>query len=408
MLRGKTIVLGVTGGIAVYKAVELLRLLTKAGAEVHVVMTHGATEFVTPLTFQTLSGNPVHLKLFNLVSEQQIGHISLAERADLFLIAPATANFIGKMACGIADDLLSTTIMATRAPVLVAPAMNVNMYRNPIYQGNEARLKSHGYLFIPPASGMLACGYEGEGKLPDPELIFEEAVAALTPKRLAGERILITAGPTREEIDPVRYISNHSSGKMGYALARAARLRGAEVTLVTGPTAIAVPYGVAVVRVESAEEMRQAVLGRLEASDIVIKAAAVADYRPRLRAEMKVKKSSAHLVIDLEKNPDILCEIGAIKGERILVGFAAETEELVANASQKLSRKNLDLIVANDVSQEGAGFNVDTNIVKLLFRDGRVEDIPLMGKDKLAGVILDRVELLRRERDLEQGGGPAG
>jgi phosphopantothenoylcysteine decarboxylase / phosphopantothenate---cysteine ligase len=396
MLRGKAIVLGVTGGIAVYKAVELLRLLTKAGATVHVVMTRGATEFVTPLTFQTLSGNPVHLELFNLISEQQIGHISLAERADLFLIAPATANFVGKLAGGIADDLLTTTVMATRAPVLIAPAMNVNMYLNPIYQENEARLKRHGYLFIPPAHGMLACGYEGEGKLPDPELILEEAVATLTPKRLAGERILITAGPTREEIDPVRYISNHSSGKMGYAIARQARLRGAEVTLVTGPTEIPVPYGVSVVRVESAEQMREAVLSRLEFSDIVIKAAAVADYRPRLRSEMKVKKSSSQLAIDLVKNPDILTEIGANKGDRLLVGFAAETEELIANAKKKLSQKNLDLIVANDVSLEGAGFNVDTNIVKLLFRDGRVEDIPIMGKNELAGLILNRVEQLRR------------
>jgi phosphopantothenoylcysteine decarboxylase / phosphopantothenate---cysteine ligase len=404
MLAGKTVVLGVTGGIAVYRAVELLRLLTKAGAVVHVVMTRAATEFVTPLTFQTLSGNPVHLELFNLISEQQIGHISLAERADLFVIAPATANFVGKVACGIADDLLSTSVMATRAPVLFAPAMNVNMYQNPIYQENEARLKGHGYLFVPPACGMLACGYEGEGKLPTPEVILEEALAALTPKRLAGERILITAGPTQEEIDPVRYISNHSSGKMGYAIARQARLRGAQVTLVTGPSALAAPYGVSVVRVESARQMREAVLGRLEGSDIVIKAAAVADYRPRLRAEKKVKKSEAHLSIELEKNPDILSEIGSLKGERIVVGFAAETEELVANATGKLTRKNLDLIVANDVSQEGAGFNVDTNIAKLLFRDGRIEDVPLMGKEQLAGIILDRVELLRRE----QGHGRVG
>ena len=396
MLRGKVIVLGVTGGIAVYKAVELLRLLTKAGAEVHVVMTRGATEFVTPLTFQTLSGNPVHREIFNLLSEQGIGHISLADRADLFLIAPATANCIGKLACGIADDLLTTTVMATRAPVLIAPAMNVNMYQNPIYRENEARLKSHGYLFVPPASGMLACGYEGEGKLQDPEIIFEEAVAALTPKRLAGERVLITAGPTQEEIDPVRYISNHSSGKMGYALARVARLRGAEVTLVTGPTAIPVPYGVAVVRVESAAQMREAVLERLEQCDIVIKAAAVADYRPLKRAEKKVKKSAASLAIELEKNPDILSEIGARKGDRLLVGFAAETEELVANATKKLAQKNLDLIVANDVSLEGAGFNVDTNIVKLLFRDGSVEDIPIMGKNELAGLIWNRVEQLRK------------
>jgi phosphopantothenoylcysteine decarboxylase/phosphopantothenate--cysteine ligase len=398
MLRGKTIVLGVTGGIAVYKAVELLRLLTKAGAVVHVVMTRAATEFVTPLTFQTLSGQPVHIELFNLISEQQIGHISLAERADLFIVAPATANFIGKIAGGIADDLLTTTVMATKAPVLIAPAMNVNMYQNPIYRENETRLKSHGYLFVAPACGMLACGYEGEGKLQAPEQILEEAVAALTPKPLAGERVLVTAGPTREEIDPVRFISNHSSGKMGYAIARQARLRGAEVTLVTGPTALDVPYGVEVIRVESAEEMRQAVLAKLEAIDIVIKAAAVADYRPTLRAEMKVKKTASHLAIELEKNPDILAEIGARKEGRTLVGFAAETEDLVGNATSKLNRKNLDMVVANDVSLEGAGFHVDTNIAKLLFRDGRVEELPLMGKEELAGIILDRVAVLRRER----------
>jgi phosphopantothenoylcysteine decarboxylase / phosphopantothenate---cysteine ligase len=397
MLKGKVIVLGVTGGIAVYKAVELLRLLTRAGATVHVVMTRGATEFVTPLTFQTLSGNPVHQELFNLISEQEIGHISLAERADLFLIAPATANFVGKVASGIADDLLTTTVMATRAPVLIAPAMNVNMYHNPIYQENEARLKGHGYLFVPPACGMLACGYEGEGKLPAPEVILEEAIAALTGKPLAGERILVTAGPTREEIDPVRYISNHSSGKMGYAIARIARLRGAEVTLVTGPTAIAAPYGVRVVNVESAQEMREAVLDHLPNTDVVIKAAAVADYRPKLRAASKVKKNAASLAIELEKNPDILAEIGTRKEGRVLVGFAAETDDLVANATQKLTLKNLDMIVANDVSQPGAGFNVDTNIVKMLFRDGHVEELPLMGKDEVAGKILERVEQLRKD-----------
>ena len=398
MLKGKEIVLGVTGGIAVYKAVELLRLLVKAGASVHVVMTRGATEFVTPLTFQTLSGNPVHLELFNLISEERIGHISLAERADLFIVAPATANCIGKLAGGIADDLLTTTIMATKAPVLIAPAMNVNMYQNPIYRENEARLKSHGYLFVPPVCGMLACGYEGEGKLPAPEVILEEALSALTPKRLAGERVLVTAGPTLEEIDPVRYISNHSSGKMGYAIARQARLRGAQVTLVTGPTALIPPQGVTVIRVQSAKEMREAVLGCLEQNDIVIKAAAVADYRPKARFGAKVKKTEAQLAIELEKNPDILAEIGARKEGRLLVGFAAETQDLVLNATGKLTAKNLDLVVANDVSQEGAGFNVDTNIVKLLFRDGRVEALPKMAKEELAGVILEHVELLRGEQ----------
>ncbi|BCG47736.1 Phosphopantothenoylcysteine decarboxylase/Phosphopantothenoylcysteine synthetase [Citrifermentans bremense] len=395
MLKGKEIVLGVTGGIAVYKAVELLRLLVKAGATVHVVMTKGAKQFVTPLTFQTLSGNPVHSELFNLISEQEIGHISLAERADLFIVAPATANCIGKLACGIADDLLTTTVMATRAPVLIAPAMNVNMYHNPIYRENEERLKKHGYLFVAPACGMLACGYEGEGKLQAPEVILEEAVAALTPKRLKGERVLVTAGPTLEEIDPVRFISNHSSGKMGYAIARQARLRGAEVTLVTGPAALSAPHGVKLVRVQSATEMRDAVLDALERTDIVIKAAAVADYRPRSRSGQKMKKSEAELCIELEKNPDILAEIGAMKGGRLLVGFAAETQELVKNAGAKLKAKNLDLVVANDVSQEGAGFNVDTNIVKLLYRDGRVEELPMMGKDELAGEILERVEVLR-------------
>ncbi|MBJ6749738.1 bifunctional phosphopantothenoylcysteine decarboxylase/phosphopantothenate--cysteine ligase CoaBC [Geomonas anaerohicana] len=398
MLKGKEIVLGVTGGIAVYKAVELLRLLVKAGANVHVVMTRSATEFVTPLTFQTLSRNPVHLELFNLISEEKIGHIALADRADLYIIAPATANCIGKLANGIADDLLTTTVMATRAPVLIAPAMNVNMYRNTIYRDNEARLKDHGYLFVAPACGMLACGYEGEGKLQAPEAIFEEAVAALTPKRLAGARILVTAGPTLEEIDPVRYISNHSSGKMGYAIAHQARLRGAEVTLVTGPSCLTPPLGVEVIRIQSAQEMRDAVQGCLPRIDVVIKAAAVADYRPKTRAGEKVKKSKESLCIELEKNPDILAELGADKGERILVGFAAETQDLVRNAGAKLKAKNLDLVVANDVSQEGAGFNVDTNIAKLLFSDGRVEELPMMGKEELAGVILENVETLRGEK----------
>lgn len=398
MLTGKTVVLGVTGGIAVYKAVELLRLLTKAGAVVHVVMTEAATQFVTPLTFQTLSGNPVHTELFNLISEQQIGHISLADRADLFIIAPATANVIGKVAAGIADDLLTTTIMATKAPVLFSPAMNVNMYQNPIYRENEERLKRHGYLFVPAATGMLACGWEGEGKLPAPEVILEEAICALTPKVLAGQRILVTAGPTREEIDPVRYISNHSSGKMGFALAREARLRGAKVTLVCGPTCLLPPLGVEAVPVASAQEMREAVLNRLDEIDIVIKAAAVADYRPKSRAGGKVKKGACELVVELAKNPDILAEVGERGGRRVVVGFAAETEDLVANATKKLKAKNLDLIVANDVSQEGAGFNVDTNIVKLLFRDGKIEELSLMGKVALAGVILDRIAAVCREK----------
>ncbi len=403
MLKGKEIILGVTGGIAAYKAVELLRLLTKAGANVHVIMTRSATEFVTPLTFQTLSMNPVSTSIFNLISEREIGHISLADRADLFVIAPATANVIGKLANGIADDMLTTTVMATKAPVLIAPAMNVNMYTNPIYRENEAKLKGHGYLFVEPAKGMLACGWEGEGKLQEPQVILEEALSALTAKDLDGEHILITAGPTREELDPVRYISNHSSGKMGYAIAVAARRRGAWVTLVTGPTCLAEPFGVETVQVVSALEMRQAVMDKLSGSTIIIKAAAVADYRPASRADLKIKKSAESLTLELEKNPDILGELGAIKGEKILVGFAAETEDLIGNAGKKLTGKNLDMVVANDISLEGAGFNVDTNIVKLLFRDGKVEDLPLMGKVELADIILDRAAGLKGTRNEDKG-----
>ena len=395
MLKGKEIVLGVTGGIAAYKAVELLRLLTKAGANVHVIMTKAAMEFVTPLTFQTLSMNPVSTSLFNLLSEREIGHISLADRADLFVIAPATANVIGKLAGGIADDMLTTTVMATRAPVLIAPAMNVNMYQNSMYRENEEKLKSRGFLFVPPATGMLACGWEGEGKLQEPPVIFEEAVAALTAKDLVGEQILVTAGPTREELDPVRFLSNHSSGKMGYAIARAAWRRGAAVTLVTGPTCLDAPWGVEAVTVESAGDMREAVLARIDIISTIIMAAAVADYRPALRAAEKIKKADGPLSLELVKNPDILGDLGNIKGERILVGFAAETGNLLENAAKKLAEKNLDMVVANDVGQAGAGFNVDTNIARLLFRDGRMEELPLMLKGEMADVILDRVATLR-------------
>lgn len=396
MLAGKTVILGVTGGIAVYKGVELLRLLVKAGAAVHVVMTKAATEFVTPLTFQTLSGNPVHSELFNLISEEKIGHISLAERADLFIIAPATANFVGKLAGGLADDLLSTTVMATRAPVLIAPAMNVNMYENRIYQQNEATLRCHGYHFVEPASGWLACGWEGKGKLQEPAIILEEAVNILTSKDMAGLRLLVTAGPTREEIDPVRYISNHSSGKMGFAIARRARLRGAAVTLVSGPVSLPAPCGVELVKVESAAEMHAAVIGRAEAADIIIKAAAVADYRPLQRAGQKIKKKSGETSISLVKTADILADLGKAKRSgQILAGFAAETENLAANAVAKLTAKNLDMIVANDISQEGAGFNGETNIVRFFWHDGRSEALPIMTKEKVAGEILDRLMALR-------------
>ncbi len=392
MLKGKKIVLGVSGGIAVYKAVELLRLYIKAGAEVHVIMTKSAQQFVTPLTFQTLSGNPVHTELFDLFQEKEIGHISLADRADLFVIAPATANLVGKVASGVADDLLTTTIMATKAPVLFVPAMNVNMWENPIYRANEERLKAFGYRFMEPVSGLLACGWEGKGKLPDPEAIFAETLTLLRPQDMEGETVLVTAGPTREELDPVRYLSNYSSGKMGYAIARVARQRGAKVILVTGPTSLCPPAGVDVCRVTSAQQMHSAVMKYVEGVSIIIKSAAVADYRPQARSQEKIKKGDVgNLVIHLEKNPDILAELGRIKGRKILVGFAAETCDLLENAERKLKEKNLDLIVANDVTEKGAGFEVDTNIVRFLFADGRQEKLPQLSKDEVAHALLDRI-----------------
>lgn len=390
MLQGKTIVLGISGGIAAYKGVELLRLLVKAGATVHVVMTRNAREFVTPLTFQTLSGHPVHTDLFNLFQEQEIGHISLADRADLLVVAPATANLIGKVANGLADDLLTTTIMATKAPVLFAPAMNVNMWENPLYRRNQQLLQDCDYHFLAPVRGSLACGWEGEGKLPDPERIAAECRRLLTPQDLAGKRVLVTAGPTREELDPVRYLSNHSSGKMGYAIAAAAWRRGARVTLVSGPCQLPAPAGVDPVRVESAVQMREAVMAAAPSMDLVIKAAAVADYRPKQRADQKMKKTAGQETppVELVRNPDILAELGATERSFLLVGFAAETSDLKANAMAKLAAKNCDLLVANDVCAPGSGFEVETNQVTLFFRGGRSEAWPCLGKDEVADRLL--------------------
>ena len=393
-LTGKTVLLGVSGGIAAYKSLELLRLLVKAGADVHIIMTAAALEFLTPLTFQTLSGNPVSTELFNLYQESEIGHISLADRADIILIAPATANIIGKIANGIADDLLTTTVMASRAPLLLAPAMNVNMYENRIYRENEDKLRRHGVCFVDPEEGELACGITARGRLAGVEIIFEEICASLAPDDLTGQTVMVTAGPTREELDPVRYITNHSSGRMGYELARAARYRGAKVILVSGPTCLAPPAGVDLVKVTTAREMREAVMKRVSECSIVIKAAAVADYRPLIRQDQKIKKKGEHLVLELEKNPDILAELGTLANRPVLVGFAAETAELQANASAKLESKNLDMIVANDITQEGAGFNLSTNIARLLYRDGTVEALEKMSKQKLAGLILDRAKVL--------------
>jgi len=355
-------------------------------------MTRAAANFVTPLTFREMSGNPVAADMWAEPQEWNVEHVALANWADAFLLAPATANVIGKLAAGIADDMLTTTVLATKAPVAVAPAMNSNMYLNPLVQGNIARLTALGYHFLPPEEGLLACGEEGPGRLPDPAAIVDKLDALLGGRTdLAGKRVLVTAGPTREPIDPVRYISNRSSGKMGYALAAAAAARGATVTLVTGPTELSSPPRATVVKVETAQEMRQAVLAEFAGADVVIKAAAVADYRPQTAATQKIKKRADNLTLALTKNPDILAELGALKSGQLLVGFAAETEDLLAHAGEKLARKNLDLIVANDVTLAGAGFGADTNIVKLLYPGGRVEELPLMAKEALADVILDKI-----------------
>ncbi|KPK88817.1 MAG: phosphopantothenoylcysteine decarboxylase [Deltaproteobacteria bacterium SM23_61] len=395
MLKGRKIVLGVTGGIAAYKAAELVRELVRAGAEVFVVMTRNAQAFITPLTFQTLSGHSVTTELFSLTEESEIGHIALADRAELLAIAPATANIIGKIAAGIADDILTTIVMATKAPVLLAPAMNVHMWENPICQENIQKLRSRGFHFIDPEAGELACGYEGKGRLAEIPAIVEEIRSILSPKDLSGETLLVTAGPTEEPIDPVRFLSNRSSGKMGFAVARAARRRGAQVILVSGPSALPAPSGVKFIPVRTASEMREAVLGSLPGVSTLVMAAAVSDYRPKGTSPEKIKKSRAELSLPLELNPDILHEAGQRKEKRLLIGFAAETESLLANARKKLAEKNLDLIVANDVRLPGAGFQVDTNVAKLIDRSGKVEELPLMSKEDLADCVLDRVLLLR-------------
>jgi len=391
MLKDRKIGLGVTGGIAAYKAVELVRRLVNLNAEINVIMTKNSQKFVTPLTFQTLSGNRVITGLFDLLEESKIGHIAVAQWADIFVIAPATANIIGKISNGIADDFLSTTVMATRAPVLIAPAMNTNMYENHTVQRNINNLKSLGCHFVEPASGALACGTEGLGKLADVDDIIEEMESVLSKKDLLGQRILVTAGPTTEFIDPIRFITNRSTGKMGYAVARVARRRGAEVTLISGPSTLSVPQNIKFFSVKTALEMRAAVLDSLEDSTIVIKTAAVGDYKVKDVCSEKIKRERANLILELEETPDILSEIGKKKGDRIHVGFAAETEDLINNARSKLKNKNLDLIVANDVCMEGAGFESDTNIVKILDKEGSIEELPLMSKEEVAEKILDRV-----------------
>jgi phosphopantothenoylcysteine decarboxylase/phosphopantothenate--cysteine ligase len=403
MLQDKKIVLGVTGGIAAYKAAELVRELVRRGAVVRVVMTDHAREFVGPLTFETLSGHPVATDLFRLTGGHEIDHIALAEFAELIVIAPATANSIGKLAAGIADDLLTTVLLAATAPVLICPAMNAKMYANAVVKENMARLIARGYTVMEPAYGELACRTEGQGRLPEVPEIAEEIESLLSPKNLEGEHILITAGPTQEPFDPVRYITNHSSGKMGYALAVMARRRGAAVTLISGPTELPAPHGVRFVSVQTALAMRDSVLEHLKEATVVIKAAAVSDYRPTVRRATKIKKSAERMTVRLERNPDIIAEVGKRKGSRIVVGFAMESDHLLKNARAKLMNKRMDLIVANDLTTPGAGFRTDTNVIRILERGGGDETFPLMDKLDAAGVILDRVKKVRDDQRARDG-----
>lgn len=398
-LTNKTIVLGVTGGIAAYKTPDVVRALVTAGARVRVILTQSAEHFVTALALQTVSGQPVARGLFDLTEESEIGHIRLADEADALVITPATANVIAKLAHGLADDLLSTVALATRAPLLVCPSMNVHMYEHPTVRANLAHLRAAGHAILEPDAGFLACGYSGAGRLPDAAAIVEEVRAIVGPKDLASLRVVVSAGPTWEALDPVRHIANRSSGKMGYALARLARRRGADVTLISGPTSLEPLRGVRTVPVVSAREMEQAVLSEAATADVVIMAAAVGDFRPADSSRHKIKRGRADLELRLVPNPDILARLGALTGPRLLVGFAAETRDLVANARRKLQAKGVHLMIANDVTAEGAGFDVDTNIVTILDRGGRVERLTKMSKEDVAAAILDRVVDLHRVRE---------
>jgi len=395
-LGGKTIVLCVTGGIAAYKAADLTSKLRGAGAQVRVLMTESATQFITPMTFEVLSGYRAVVDTFDRNFSWEVEHVSLAKAADVFVIAPATANIIAKAAHGIADDMVSTTLLATRAPVVIAPAMNTGMYDNPVTGQNLETLRGRGVHMVEPACGRLACGDTGRGKLADTNEILHAIEQALTVQDLADLSLLVTAGPTQEALDPVRFLSNHSSGKMGYAIAARAALRGAKVTLVSGPTALATPAGVTRVDITSAREMFDAVVSRADRQDIIIKAAAVGDYRPETEAQDKLKKSDDEMNIALTRNPDILAELGRKKRPgQLLCGFAMETQNLLQNAADKLRRKNCDMLVANSLREAGAGFQHDTNAATLLFADGRQETVPLMQKEELADRILDRLLVLR-------------
>lgn len=391
MLQGKHIVLGVTGSIAAYKIASLASMLKKQHADVTVIMTPNATNFINPITFETLTGNKCLVDTFDRNFQYSVEHVSLAKQTDVFLIAPASANVIAKAAHGIADDMLTTTLLACDCPKIIAPAMNTRMYQNAVVQDNLKVLAGYGMEVITPAVGYLACGDTGEGKMPEPEFLYECILNALCPKDMAGLRLLVTAGPTREKIDPVRYISNHSTGKMGFAIARAARMRGANVTLVTGKTDLTPPAGVHTIDILSAADMAHAVKENAKTQDIIIKAAAVADYRPRQTFDEKVKKKDSDLFIELERTEDILGFLGANKPKgQFLCGFSMETENMIENSRQKLIKKNLDLIVANNLKQKGAGFGTDTNIVTLLSPEDMIE-LPLLSKDETAHRILDYI-----------------
>ena len=394
MLRGKTVVLGVTGGIACYKAASLASALVKQHANVQVLMTENATRFISPITFEQLTGNKVLVDTFDRSFQHSVAHVSVADRADFVLIAPATANVLAKLAHGLADDMLTTTVLACNCPKAAAPAMNTKMYENPVTQDNIAALRRYGWEIVEPASGRLACGAVGKGKLPEPEQLLEVCLHQLAhSKDMIGKRVLVTAGPTREALDPVRYLTNHSSGRMGYAIAKAASSRGAEVTLVSGPTALPRPGYVEVVDVVSAQDMYAAVTDRADEMDIIIKAAAVADYRPANIADQKMKKSDDELSIPLERTKDILAELGARKRPgQFLCGFSMETEHLLENSQKKLVKKHLDLTAANNVKVEGAGFGVDTNVLTLISPDG-VRKLPLLSKDEAANALLDEILL---------------
>lgn len=391
MLKGKHVLLGVTGSIAAYKIANLASMLVKLNADVHVIMTKNAKQFISPITFETLTGNKVIDDTFERNSGYHVAHIAMAAEADIVLIAPATANVIAKLAHGIADDMLTSTMLAVTVPILVSPAMNTHMYENPVTQENIEKLKDLGYKLIEPASGYLACGDSGRGKMPEPEVLLECILQEIAcEKDMEGKKVLITAGPTRESLDPVRYITNHSTGKMGYALAKNAARRGAEVTLVSGPTQLKKPHFVKVIDVTTAEEMYQAMEKEFDGQDIVVMSAAVADYRPTTVAEQKIKKSDGEMSIPLERTTDILGTLAPRKKQQFICGFSMETEHMLENSRGKLERKNLDMIVANNLKIAGAGFGTDTNIVTVITKES-CEELPIMKKEEVAGAIFDRI-----------------